>query len=111
MFKGGESIMVVAIRTYRTLEEETLGYFQYKGECVQAMVNEGFPIVSSVLVVDAWGFQFSELEDIEIYQSIARRYKEKGLTSPVAAATALDEEMQMIYETRVQNILKRHYES
>ncbi|WP_105990063.1 hypothetical protein [Bacillus sp. M21] len=103
--------MVVAIRTYRTLEEETLGYFQYKGECVQAMVNEGFPIVSSVLVVDAWGFQFSELEDIEVYQSIARRYKEKGLTSPVAATIALDEEMQMIYETRVQNILKRHYES
>lgn len=107
MFEGGESIMVVAIRTYRTLHEETLGYFQYKGECVQAMVKEGFPIVSSVIVVDAWGFQFPELEDIEVYQSIARRYKEKGLTSPVAAAMALDEEMKMIYETRLQNILKR----
>lgn len=106
MFKGGGSIMAF-IRAYRTLHEDTLGYFQYKGECVQAMVNEGFPVVSSVLVVDAWGLQFSELEDIEVYQSIARRYKEKGLTSPVAAATALDEEMKMIYKTRVQNILKR----
>ncbi|PEI68616.1 hypothetical protein CN646_16520 [Bacillus wiedmannii] len=98
---------MIVIRTYRTLKEDTLGYFQYKGECVQAMVNEGFPVVSSVLVVDAWGFQFPELEDIEVYQSIARRYKEKGLTSPVAAATALDEEMRMIHETRVQNTLKR----
>lgn len=34
--------------------------------------------------------------------------KEKGLTGPVAVATALDEEMKMIHETRVQNILKRN---
>ncbi|MGR5904443.1 hypothetical protein ACT7DI_01300 [Bacillus paranthracis] len=34
--------------------------------------------------------------------------KEKGLTSPVAVAAALDEEMKMIHKTRVQNILKRN---
>ncbi|MDT3494255.1 hypothetical protein NLU03_07260 [Bacillus toyonensis] len=102
---------MVVVRVYRTLKEETLGYFQYKGECVQAMVNEGIPVVSSVLVIEAWELQFKQLEDIEVYQSIARRYKEKGLTGPVAVVTALDEEMRMIHETRVQNILKRHSES
>ncbi|HDR7897469.1 hypothetical protein ACL5YN_21655 [Bacillus pacificus] len=98
---------MVVVRVYRSLKEDTLGYFQYKGECVQAMVNEGFPVVSSVIVVDAWELQFKQLEDIEVYQSIARRYKEKGLTSTVAVAAALDEEMKLIHNTRVQNILKR----
>ena len=99
---------MVVVRVYRSLKEDTLGYFQYKGECVQAMVKEGFPVVSSVLVLDAWELQFKVLEDIEVYQPIARRYKEKGVTSTVAVATALDEEMKMIHETRVQNILKRN---
>ncbi|WP_176544522.1 hypothetical protein [Bacillus thuringiensis] len=34
--------------------------------------------------------------------------KEKGLTGPVAVAAALDEEMKIFHETRVQNILKRN---
>ncbi|MGR5904444.1 hypothetical protein ACT7DI_01305 [Bacillus paranthracis] len=70
---------MIVVKVYRSLKEDTLGYFQYKGECVQAMVNEGFPVVSSVIVVDAWELQFKQLEDIEVYQSIARRYKRKGI--------------------------------